>query len=181
MKPAILFPILLLLLPFAEAIQDQLPPLAPSQERIQLIPVLFCFGVLALPLVPALWFALGTAIFHGLVILQAQSGHIESGLLCPVVFFLSWAVILQVTSESTHGMRWELHALGSAMVTLTLLSGEFLILCATRGGLPLDSTVILRIVVPAGASLLIAPLLYFALGSLVPVSRESQKSPLPKR
>ena len=78
-------------------------------------------------------------------------------------------------------MRWELHALGSAMVTLTLLSGEFLILCAKRGGLPLDSTVILRIVVPAGASLLIAPLLYFALGSLVPVSRESQKSPLPKR
>jgi hypothetical protein len=181
MKSTFLFLLLLLLLPLSTVLQDLLPSLPPSQERIQLLPVFFCFGVLALPLVPALFFALATAGFHGLMIMQIQSGQAETGLVGPVVFFLGWAIILQMTSESTRGMRWEIHALGSALVTLTLLGGEFLLICAKRGGLPLDSTVMLRIAVPAGAALLLAPLLYLLLGSLVPLSRENKKSPLPNR
>lgn len=179
MKPPVLFPLLLLLLPVSSVVQDMLPALPPSQERIQLLPVLFCFGVLSLPAVPAMFFALATAFFHGLMTLQIQSGQAESGLLGPVVFFLGWGMILQMARESTHGMRWELHALGSTLVTLTLLGGEFLILCAKRGGCPLDAVVLLRIAVPAGGALLLAPFFYVLLGFLVPVSRDNQKAPLP--
>jgi len=172
MRQGILFIILLLLLPIAVAIQDLLPAIPPFQARILLLPVVFCFGVMALPLVPALFFALATALVQGLVLLQIQSGQAELGLTVPVVFFLLWAIALQMTSEATQGMRWEVHALGSAVVTLTLLSVEFLMLCVRRGGFPLEMLVLQRILIPSVTSLLIAPLLYFALCNLVPVFNE---------
>lgn len=75
-----------------------------------------------------------------------------------------------MSGEALHGMRWELHALGSALVTLTLLGSEFLVLCINRGGFPVDGTVFLRIAVPSAGALLISPLLYFLLRNLVPVS-----------
>ena len=179
MRQGILFIILLLLLPIAVAVQDLLPAIPPFKERVQLLPVVFCFGVMALPLVPSLYFALATALVQGLVLLQIQSGQVELGLTVPVVFFLTWAILLQMASEATHGMRWEVHALGSAAVTLTLLGVEFLVLCVKRGGLPLEMTVLLRVVIPSVAALLIAPLLYFALRKLVPVLLE--ENPLPKK
>ena len=173
MKTALLFILLLILVPVAVSLQDMLPQLPPHQERILLLPLIFCFGVLALPLIPALFFALVVAVVQGLMFLQIQSGEVELGLVGPVVFFLSWAIFLQMASEATQGMRWELHALGSASVTLTLLGGEFLILCAKRGGFPVDSTVLLRIMIPSALALLIAPLLYLSLRSLVPLVPEA--------
>ena len=169
MKQTFLFILFLILLPVSVVLQDLLPTLPPHQERILLLPVLFCFGVLAQPLIPALFFALAVAVVQGLNLLQIQSGEIEFGLVGPVVFFLSWTILLQMASEITQGMRWELHALGSALVTLSLLGGEFLTLCAKRGGMPLDAVVLLRIAVPSAAALLLAPLLYMVLGSLVPI------------
>lgn len=181
MRHAILFIILLVLLPVSVALQDLLPGIPPAQERLLLLPVLFVFGVIALPLVPALWFALITAIVQGLALLQVQSGQSEMGLTLPVVFFLGWAIVLQMASEATHGIRWELHAIGSAMVTLTLLAGEFLVLCIKRGGFPLDFAVLLRIAVPAAAALLFAPLLYLLLRSLVPFAAPPDSSQVPKQ
>jgi len=178
----ILFLILLLcLLPVAVVIQDLLPALPPSQERIQLLPVLFCFGALALPFIPALFFALATALIQGLVLLQFQSGQAEGGLAPAILFFFGWAIVLQMSGEVTHGLRWELHALGSFLVTITMLGGEFLMICAKRGGLPVDMTLLTRLAVPSGVSLLLAPLLYLLLRSLVPISSEGTltKNPAP--
>jgi hypothetical protein len=169
MRRSLLFLVLLFLLTVSVAFQNLLPGIPPSQERLQLLPVVFAFGVMALPLVPALWFAFLTAVVQGLALLQVQAGDAEMGLTLPVVFFLGWAIVLQMASEMTRGMRWELHALGSSLVTLTLLGGEFLVLCAKRGGVPWDLSVSLRIAVPAAAALLIAPLLYLLLRSLVPL------------
>jgi hypothetical protein len=176
MKPALLLPLLLVMLFLSVGIQDMLPEIPPSKERIQLLPVVFCFGVLALPLLPALFFALTTAVVQGLLLLQVQAGQAEFGLTWTVVFFLCWAILLQMTSETTHGMRWELHALGSALVTFTLLGGEFVMLCIVRGGFPLDPAALLRIAVPSAAALLIAPLLYLMLRSLVPLSQEGSQT-----
>lgn len=174
MRQTILFIILTVLLPVAVALQDLLPPVPPFQARIQLLPIVFCFGVLALPLVPALFFALLTALVQGLALLQIQSGQVELGLTAPVVFFLLWAIVLQMASEATHGMRWEVHAFGSGVVTLTLLGGEFLALCFRRGGFPVEMSLLLRVVIPSAAALLLAPLLYFVLRNLVPVFIEPE-------
>jgi hypothetical protein len=172
MRTTLLFIILLLLLPLTVVVQDLLPPLPPMQERIFLLPVLFCFGALALPLIPALFFALATALVQGFALLQIQSGEIELGLAAPIIFFLSWTLLLQMLSETTKGMRWEFHALGSFLVTLSLLGGEFLILCLKRGGFPLDERMLFRLGVPSAAALLIAPVLYLLLGALVPYASE---------
>lgn len=177
MRQTILFIILIVLLPIALALQDLLPPIPPFQARIQLLPIVFCFGVLALPLVPALFFALAAAMVQGLALLQIQSGQVEIGLTAPVVFFLVWAIVFQMASEATQGMRWEVHAIGSAMVTLTLIGGEFLALCCRRGGFPVEMTVLWRIALPSVASLLLAPLLYFMLRNLVPVFVEMEALP----
>lgn len=173
MKQTLLFVLLLLLLPLSVAVQDTLPAIPVAQARIQLLPILFCFAMLALPLLPALFFALVTALVQGLVLLQIQGGQSELGLTLPIVFFVAWAIVLQMTSEATHGMRWELHAFGSALVTLTLLGGEFLVLCIKRGGFPLEMTVGLKVVIPALVAPFIAPALYFLLRGLVPLSPEA--------
>jgi hypothetical protein len=177
MRQIILFIILIVLLPVALALQDLLPSIPPFQARIQLLPIVFCFGVLALPLVPALFFALAAALVQGLALVQIQSGQVELGLTAPVVFFLLWAIVFQMASEATEGMRWEVHAFGSAMVTLTLICGEFLALCCRRGGFPVEMTVLWRIAIPSVASLLLAPLLYFLLRKLVPVFVEDEALP----
>jgi hypothetical protein len=172
MRTTLLFILLLILLPVSIAVQDLLPPLPPMQERIFLLPVIFCFGALALPLLPALFFALATALVQGMALLQIQSGQIEFGLTGPIIFFLGWTVVLQMLSEATHGMRWEFHSIGSALVTLSLLAGEFLILCVKRGGFPVDLMVIFRIAMPSAAALLIAPLIYLLLIALVPYASD---------
>jgi hypothetical protein len=168
MRTGLLFIILLLLLPVALVMQDLLPAIPPLQERIFLLPLVFCFGVMALPPLPALFFGLATALVQGLSLLQIQSGEIEIGLLGPIVFFLGWTMLLQMIGESIRGMRWEVHAFASALVTFTLLAGEFLLLCFKRGGFPLDEMVGVRCLVPSAAALLMAPLVYFFLQHLVP-------------
>jgi hypothetical protein len=175
MNRTLLFLILVVLLPVALAVQDLLPGIPPCQERLLLLPVVFAFASLALPLVPALWFALLTALVHGLSLLQVQSGQAEIGLTLPVVFFLGWAILLQMASEATRGMRWELHAIGSALVTLTMLSGEFLVLCVKRGGFPADTGVLMRIAIPSAAALFVSPPLYLALRSLVPLAAAEEQ------
>jgi hypothetical protein len=179
MNRIFLFLTLVLLLLLSLGGQDMIPSLPPSGERILIFPVIFAFGVLALPLVPALWFALLTAVMQGLILLQVQAGQAEIGLTLPVVFFLCWAFLLQMMSETTHGMSWELHAVGSAAVTFTMLTGQFLTLCLKRGGFPADLSVLIRIAVPSVASLLVAPLLYLILRNLVPVASDEAPKGMP--
>jgi len=173
MRQALLFIILLILLLVSVAVQEMPTAIPIAQSRIQLLPIVFCFAMLALPLLPALYFALITALVQGLLVLQIQAGHSELGLTLPIVFFVSWAIVLQMSSEATHGMRWELHAAGCALVILTLLGGEFLVLCMKRGGFPLDVNIGLRILIPALAAPFIAPTLYFGLRGLVPFTPDA--------
>lgn len=93
MRTTLLFLFLFLLLPVAVVIQDLLPDVPPVRERVLLLPILFCFAALALPLIPALFFALITALVQGLILMHIESGQIEFGLVGPVVFFLSWAIL----------------------------------------------------------------------------------------
>lgn len=172
MRIRVLFLLLLVLLPVSSAVQDLLPAIPPHGARIQLLPVVFCLGVLLVPTVPALFLALAAALVQGLSLLQVQSGQAELGLTLPVVFFLGWGLLLRMAAEALGGARWELHALTSGFVTLTMLAGEFLVLCVKRGGFPVDGAVVTKIVVPAIVSLLAAPAAYLLLIPLAPRAGE---------
>ena len=168
MKRILLFFLLLILLPVCVAGQDLLPGIPPFGARIQLLPILFCLGVMSLPVLPAAAFALAVAVVQGLALLQVQSGQAELGLTLPVLFFLSWGLVLRMTADATGGIRWETHAAASALVTLTMLGGEFLVLCMKRGGFPVSGPVLAKIAIPSVAALLVSPLLYTLLRGVVP-------------
>jgi hypothetical protein len=168
MKRILLFVLLLFLLPVCVAGQDLLPGIPPFGARIQLLPILFCLGVMSLPTLPAAAFALVVAVVQGLALLQVQSGQAELGLTLPVLFFLCWGLVLRMTADATGGIRWETHAAASALVTLTMLGGEFLVLCMKRGGFPVSGPVLAKIAIPSVAALLVSPLLYTLLRGVVP-------------
>jgi hypothetical protein len=168
MKRILLFVLLLILLPVCVAGQDLLPGIPPFGARIQLLPILFCLGVMSLPVLPAAAFALAVAVVQGLALLQVQSGQAELGLTLPVLFFLSWGLVLRMTADATGGIRWETHAAASALVTLTMLGGEFLVLCLKRGGFPVSGPVLAKIAIPSVAALLVSPLLYTLLQGVIP-------------
>jgi len=168
MKRILLFVLLLILLPVCVAGQDLLPGIPPFGAKIQLLPILFCLGVMSLPFLPAAAFALAVAVVQGLALLQVQSGQAELGLTLPVLFFLSWGLVLRMTADATGGIRWETHAAASALVTLTMLGGEFLVLCMKRGGFPVSGPVLAKIAIPSVAALLVSPLLYTLLRGVVP-------------
>lgn len=174
----IIFPFLLLtaLLIVALIAQDLVVP-APflGQAQLFFVPIIFCFGALVLPLPRALLFAFLTAILEGLMVAHVDHDHIEIRLGWFIFFFMIWTVLLQWMSNLINGVRWEIHALGSALCTATFLMGTFMLLAVDRGAGSFASTTLLLIFVPSAASLLLAPLCYVALQFLLPpVKRQSK-------
>lgn len=161
MKTLLPFLFLLLLLLIAFVAQDTLSSIQLlGQAPLLFVPTIFCFSALAFTLPEALLFALITAILSYLMIAQFPNGHTEIKPGWFLFFFIGWTILLQFLSDLTDGVRWELHAIGSALCTATLLFGEFFILSLKRGHFLITERIFILILVPAGASLLIAPLFY---------------------
>ena len=100
--------------------------------------------------------------------LSFQHDHVEIGLGWFIFFFMSWSVILQLVSDLTGGIRWELHSLGSALCTVTFLLGEFLLISLHRGHFSITAASLIFIAIPSAIALLISPLLYALLQFLLP-------------
>lgn len=161
LKNFLSFCLLTLLLLLGLIIQDSLPsmPLL-AQTPLLFVPIIFCFASLALSLPEALLFAVMTAVLTGLMAMQFPNNQPEIRLGWFILFFISWTILLQIFSALTEGVRWELHAIGSALCTATLLLGEFFLLSLKRGGFLINDRTFLLIVIPTGATLLMAPLFY---------------------
>lgn len=176
----IVFPFLLLtlLLIAALILQDLVAPaFFLGQAQLFFIPIVFCFGALVLPLFRALLFAFMTAIIEGLMVTHIDHGHIEIRLGWFIFFFMIWTVLLQWVSHLMDGVRWEIHALGSALCTATFLLGTFLLLAFGRGNFYLTPTTVSLIFIPSGVSLLLAPLCYAVLQFLLPPVKKQSAAP----
>ncbi len=172
MKAFFSFSFLFFLLLVALVCQDLFAPIASlGQAKLLFVPLIFCFAALALPLSQALLFALATAVFEGLMVMHSVNDHVEIRLGWFIFFFMIWTVLLQFTSELTSGIRWEVHALGSALCTGTFLAGEFLLLAFDRGHFSITIVTFLLIAIPSGAALLLAPLCYAMLQFLLPPAK----------
>ncbi|HLB34273.1 MAG: hypothetical protein A3F67_06590 [Verrucomicrobia bacterium RIFCSPHIGHO2_12_FULL_41_10] len=173
-RPLVFILILLALLLGAFILQDTLPAFSFfSQLHLLLVPVVFCFGVLVLPISSAFFFALITAVLQGLIAQPFLDGHVEIGLGWYILFFMIWTFLLQWLSDITGGVRWELHAIGSVLCAVTLLCGEFIILSVKRGNFSLTETTTLFLIISSGASFLVAPLFYYLAQFLLPPARTS--------
>lgn len=161
MKSIFSFLLLLGLLILTIVTQDLFPPMAfLGQAHLMLLPIIFCFAVLALSLPSALFFALVTGTLQGLLVMQVHNQHVEIKLGWFIFFFMGWTFLLQFLSDLADGVRWEIHALGSSLCTATLLLGEFFLLSLSRGHFIVSSHVLFLIGASAGITLFLAPFFY---------------------
>ena len=181
MKSFFLFLFLFVLLLITVTVQDLFPSLLFfGQAHLLFFPIIFCFAVLALPFSEALFFGMITGLIEGLMIMHIHDGHVEIRLGWFILFFMLWALALQLLSNLTDGVRWELHALGSGLCTATFLLGEFFLLSCSRGHFLMTGEVLLMSVLPAGAAFLLAPCFYGLLQFLLcPPKRINTSYPLP--
>jgi len=173
MKTFFSFFFLLLLVIIALALQDTFSgAIGFYQVHLFLVPVVFCLGALILPFSTALFFGFITGLLEGLMTLSFQAHHPEIGIAWFIFFFIAWACLLQFITELTDGIRWELHALGSALFTASLLAGEWILLSWHRDSFSITTTTLLLIMIPSALSLLLAPLLYYSLQFLLPPTHQ---------
>ncbi|MBX9577220.1 MAG: hypothetical protein K2W97_01945 [Chthoniobacterales bacterium] len=171
MKTFFSFFFLLFLVVIALVLQDTFSGnIGFCQIDLFLVPVVFCFGALTLSLPAALFFALITGMLEGLMTLSFHAHRAEIGITWFVFFFIAWAFLLQFVTALTGGIRWELHALGSALFTASLLAGEWILISWHRDSFSITSMTIFLIAIPSALSLLLAPLLYYGLQFLLPPS-----------
>ncbi|MFI0347422.1 MAG: hypothetical protein ACH346_01435 [Chthoniobacterales bacterium] len=161
MKTFFPFCFLTILLLLAFVLQDAVPSIGfLGQVPLILVPTIFCFAALALTFPLALFFSLITAIISGLMIIEFPNDSPEIGLSWFVFFFMAWFIALQFLNDLTEGVRWEVHAIGSALCTTTLLFAEFLLLSLKRGHFSITERAMVLIITPGVISLFIAPLFY---------------------
>jgi hypothetical protein len=171
MKSIFPFCFLLFLVIIALVLQDTFSEAVGFyQIHFFLVPIVFCFGALTLPLVPALFFGLTAGLLEGLMTVCFQVHHPEIGIAWFICFFMGWAFFLQFVTEFTGGVRWELHALGSFLFTASLLAGEWILISYHRGFVSMTSMTMILIAIPSALSLLLAPPLYYSLQFLLPPS-----------
>ncbi len=168
MKAVFSFFFLLLLIIIAIVLQDTFSgSIGFYQIHFFLVPVVFCFGALILSFPAALFFGLVTGLLEGLMTLSFHAHRPEIGITWFVFFFIIWAFLLQFATELTDGIRWELHALGSALFTAFLLTGEWILISWQRDSFSISSMTIILIALPSAISLLLAPPLYYSLQFLL--------------
>lgn len=169
MKSFLTFVLLLFLSIVAIVLQDLFSgSMGLYQTHLYLLPIVFCFAVLVLSFPTALCFSLITGLLEGLMSFSSLHQRLEVGVLWFVLFFMIWTCLLQFCTELTDGIRWELHALGSALVTATLLTGEWILISWHRGSLNITSMTLMLIIAPSAIALLLAPLFYYSLQILLP-------------
>jgi hypothetical protein len=174
MKTIFSFFFLLLLVVIALVLQDTFSgSIGFYQIHLFLVPVVFCFGALILSLPVALFFALTTGLLEGLMTLSFHDHRPEIGIGWFILLFMAWAFLLQFVTELTDGIRWEVHALGSAFFTALFLVGEWILISFHRGSFSLTSMTIILIGIPSAISLLLAPFLYYSLQFLLPPNRKT--------
>jgi hypothetical protein len=143
-------------------VQEFLPPLPFfANARLNLVPVIFCYGALWLPFPTMLGFALWTGLLADLADLHVVGDRVEIGLGWSMLFYVFAGTLLQTLRETFAAGRWEIHALASGALTLLLLLGQYLMVCLRRESFQFDNTVFWHLAGPALAALLLAPLFCF--------------------
>ncbi len=152
----------------ALVIQQFLPAVGfMAGARLSLVPIFFCYGALIVPYPLMIVLALLTGFLADLAALQVVSGAVEIP--------LGWSILVYVAAGSIcQGLRplvlrghWELHALMSGLTTTAILALQFGMISMRRfevGGLVWNETVAWWIFGPGLMALLVAPVIYFAIG-----------------
>ncbi len=183
MTSGFIFPVTLFLsVPAAIVINYFVPPFDWLwQARLLLVPIVFLIGAMAFPFTMMLVFAIYTGVLWDLVEIPVLPGGAElrPGWSC-LVLGLFGAMVNTIRMRLVK-MRWEVHCLASAILTVAYLLLQYLYLTWVRGNPEFPSLLWWRIGGAGVAALFVAPVVFFILISIMQAAgyelpKEEQRS-----
>jgi len=151
---------------FLIILQEFIPPLAfLSGARLNLIPIVFCFGALLVPFPWMLVLTVGLGLMVDLATVQVVGDSAEIALGWSVIFYLLIGLICQGLRPLVLRGHWELYILMSALTSILYPALQFAMITLRRmeeGGLYYSDVVTWRILGPGMVTLFLAPIFWFA-------------------
>jgi hypothetical protein len=153
----------------AVIVQEFIPPMQFLRgARVILVPMLFCYGALAMPFWATLLLAIYTGFVTDLSFLNVVDGHVEIALGWSIVVFVLFGLFAHGLQPAFAGGRWWLHIPLSAICTIIFLSLQFVMICFRRQGIFFNETVAWLIIAPGFFAALLAPLVHLTVIKLAP-------------
>lgn len=142
-------------------IQEFIPPLhGLNGARVVLVPMLFFYGALAMPI----WAMLILAVFSGfamdLMNLQVVGGQVEIALGWSIVYFVIFGLLAHGFHPAFQRGHWWLHTLIGAAGTSLYLALQYAMISFRREGFVFNELVVWRILAPGLIAALFAPLVH---------------------
>lgn len=165
---------------FLFVLQEFFAPMAMfSGARVNLVPVLFCYGALLLPFPYMLALAVIIGLMSDLATLQVLGSSVEMRLGWSILFFLLVGLICQGLRPLVLRGHWELYTLMSALTASLYIAVQFGMITLRRmeeGGFYFSDVVTWRILGPGIILLVVAPMFWFAVGWATGWMRAARRS-----
>jgi hypothetical protein len=150
-------------------VEEFLPPVPFFHgARVFLVPMLFCYGALAMPFWATLLMAMYTGFLTDLAYLNVTNGRVEIALGWSIVVFVFFGLFAHGLQPAFAGGCWWWHVLLSAICTSVFLALQFLMICFRRQGIYFNETVAWLILAPGLFAAVLAPLVHLAVVRLGP-------------
>lgn len=151
----------------ALVIQEGIPPIKGLHgARLLLVPMLFCYGALAMPL----WATCLMAIFAGfltdLMYLHVVDGYVEIALGWSIVVFVLFGLLASGFQPAFRRGHWWLHVILGAVCTALFLALQYMMISFRRQSFIFNELVVWRILGPAVAAAALAPLVHLIVSQL---------------
>ena len=145
--------------------------------RVLLVPMLFCYGALAMPTWAMLLLAAFTGFLTDLMYLNAVEGQVEIALGWSMVYFVIFGLVAHGFQPGFQRGHWWLHPLLSAGGTILFLALQYLMITVRRQPFVFifNDIVLWRILGPGLIAAVIAPFFYlivFQASQFFPGGRE---------
>jgi len=149
MKTAVILAFLLVSIFLAFIVQERIPPVREMMDaRVLLVPLLFCYGALSLPMWAMLLLAFYTGFLNDMWFLHTAGGQVEIALGWSIVYFVLFGLLAHGFQPGFERGHWWLHPLLSAPCTSLILALQFVMITFRREQLIFNDIVLWRIVAP---------------------------------
>lgn len=142
-------------------IQAFIPAVEPLfGARVLLVPMLFCYGALALPAWAMLLLAIYTGLITDLTYLHVVGGQVEIGLGWSMMYFVIFGVLAHGLQPAFLRGHWWIHILASAVGTSLFLALQFVMITFRREGFVFNEIILWKILGPGLIAAIFAPLVH---------------------
>lgn len=146
---------------FAPIVQEFIPKVTLFEgARVLLVPMLFCYGALAMPLWAMVLMAAYTGFLTDLWYMQFVNGQVEIALGWSIFYFVFFGLLAHGFQTAFLRGQWWLHIVLSAVGTSTFLALQYVMICFRRQEFLFDEKVAWLIIGPGLMAAVLSPLLH---------------------